>query len=132
MHACERYASLAQLDLRLLVERIHFPSRMVEERVPNEIILVTVVAADEQKRQGPNRAGRVGLVKPAALFVDEGAGLIVPPPQVTAEPAGCLFGEIDQNSLNADFDGSSVCRQISAAVEVVLIYNWSTKKPLRS
>jgi hypothetical protein len=38
---------LAELDLGLLVERIHFLGRMNEKRVAYEIIFVPIVAADE-------------------------------------------------------------------------------------
>lgn len=108
MSARERNAALAQLYLGLLVESIQFLGRMVEEGVPDEIIFVPVVAAHEQQRQGPDRAGRVGFVEPILRLVDESAGLIVPPAQMTAEPARCLFGEINKNSLNAYFDGGSI------------------------
>jgi hypothetical protein len=59
-------------------------------------------------------------------------GPLQTPTHMTAEPACCLLGEIDKDSLNADFDGGAVRRQISSTVEVVLVNNGSSKKPLRS
>jgi hypothetical protein len=131
MQTRERNPPLAEFDLGLLVESIHFPSRMIEEGVPDEIILVSVITADEQQRQGPDRARRVGLIQPVIPFVDESTGLIVPPAQMTAETACCLFGKIDKDSLNANFYRGTVRGQITPTVEVVLVNDRPAKEALR-
>lgn len=63
-------------------------------------------------------------------LVQENAGLVVPSPQMATEPAHRFFREINENRFNADFNGSTLVIQISAAVKIVFINDRPTEKAL--
>ncbi len=130
MQAVEWHAALTELDLRLSVESVELLGGMVEEGVADEIILFPVVATDEYERQSPDRCRAVGIIYSILLLVYEGARMIVPATQMTAEPPRCLLRQIDEDRFYANFDGGAVLIQISAAVEVVLVNDRPAKKPL--